>query len=277
MDSVTCTTCGMLNEAEDNYCWDCGSILPNNNTLESKSLKSPPKSHKTYVLERANFNTAKSVLIWKDNNSVLCYINPESKLMFIIEIIVLTILLIFAMFPMYPMYANKEVNILILYLIIVLILYCYLILFAVNRNMKADVLSENRDLRGSIRSISKLNQLKSVLLFGDWKCWTIDTSLDLEIHFRSLDEGILSFNKDSFTIEVMRYRKDRLHYKGIRKVRAYNKRDNSKIIIRVPDKKIKDRKPPMTLEIKASDSINDLIVVFLVIVITTKFFRIENG
>lgn len=275
MVSVTCTKCGTINGLENVFCSECGEkIAQKGSTPFEKSIQNNGNLT-SYILQRSNLANVSATFLAKNDKRLLYNIKSSNNLKIFLKSMLISALifpLIILMLGLYTILPFKGLIFLMLEILVVpTIILLFLFLSSAGRSIKYSVLSENNDEIGIMKVNSKYFDLKSTLLGKNWKFTATNNTMELYVNFSTRYEGTLTANQISYNISIRQDKKDKRFYRGLSKIEAYNEQDKSIISLVMPEKTSRRRMPPAVLEVSASDSINELVVVFFVVVVVAKY------
>lgn len=276
MVSVACTTCGTINDSEDAFCSECGEKIAKESSTSVEKFIENNGNQINYILHRSNLSKVASTFSLKNDDRLLYRIETPNMFKYFLRSFLFTASIfpiILIMMLSYTILPLKGTFFFILeFFVIPFIFLIFVTVSSVGRSLKYKVFSENNDEKGLIKADTKLFNLKSTLLGKNWKFTTTDNTMELLFKFSSRYEGTITANQKSYTISITRDKQNKQFYRGLSKIEAYNEQGTSIISIDLPEKTSRRRIPPSVLEISANDSINELVVVFFVVVAVAKYF-----
>lgn len=277
MVSVTCSTCGTINDSEDIFCRECGGKVSQvSSPIEEKFISGNGTSTK-YILNRLKLNNVKSTFSTEREDQLLYRVETTSNTLknFIYMFLILGSIYpgVYILLFFYRISPFKGLYVIIIGLIIFpLVIIIFLLTKLFSKTLKYKVISENNDEIGIIQIDSKFFNLKSAILGKDWKFTTTDSTMAVSLNFPHTYEGILTNHQFSYYIKVNHDKFDKRFYGGVSKIEGFNEQNTNIISIDLPDSQSRRKIPPRYLEIIASDSINELLVVFVSIIIIHRYF-----
>lgn len=240
-----------------------------NSIIEEKAVLND-KLYKNYVLKRLDITTVKSTFVSKHDDRVSYRIETSSNLKYFLKNLVIS-------YQVIPVAIITIIFYLIsLAIYIPVIIFLYVFISWTGRDLKYIVFTENNNKKGIINSYSKFFNFKPALLGKNWKFTTTDTGEKLFLNFSNEFEGTLTANQHSFTLLATHNRADKEFYSGVSKIKGVDENNNTVLSISLPEMTTEWKGPPRVLEISASESINELLVVFIVVMMVSKYFVIAD-
>lgn len=239
-------------------------------TTEEKAVLNN-KIYTNYVLKRSDITTVKSMFVSKNDDRVAYRIEKSSNVKDFLKNLVIS----YQVIPVIILSIMLYLINLAIYIPVIVFLYAF---FSwTGRSIKYLVFTESDNKIGTMRSSFKYFNFKPALLGKNWKFTTTDPkNKKLFLHFPTEFEGLLTDSQNSFTLLASHNRADKQYYSGLSKIEALDESNTTVLSINLPEMTTEWRGPPRILEISASESFNELSVVFLVVMIISKYFVIAD-
>ena len=257
MVPLACSKCGITIDSEDSFCSECGEKI----SSKGKNTK--------YILKRIDFSSVKSTFSKTDDQ--LLYRVEEQKVLMTVLIIILSILatpLVLIGWFVYNTLPFRGLYFILFDVFIIpfaVIIFTFILVYG--RTLIFKIFSVNNDEKGIIKLESTFFNLGQ-----NWKFTTTDSKMIVSLNFSNNYEGILKDNQIPYIIKVKQDKTDKGYFNGISKIEAFNKQKTKLISIEVPENKNRSIRPPLYIEINVSESINELLTIFLSVVVIYKYF-----